>query len=95
MITYENLISGLKEFNKIKVVGAIEQGIELALISLLEDNKEYKELWESVPDVGTFHKLLRQVGTDNQSGVDDAVWNLIHSSQIFWDVCSGENPYDF
>lgn len=94
MISYEKLVKDLKEFTNIHVPKLLDQYVEYALISLLEDNKEYKELWESSKDAGEFQKMLRVAGTENGSGVDMAVWNLIHYSQVFWDVVNEKDIFD-
>lgn len=94
MITYDKLIKDLKEFTKYRGLSLVEQYTEQALISLLEDNKEFETLWMYSPDAGEFQKSLRQVGTDNQNGVDWAVWNLIHSSKVFWDVVNEIDIFD-
>lgn len=94
MISYDKLIADLKQFSKIRVPRMVDQYAEEALISLLEDNAEYRELWEASPDPARFQTMLRQVGTDNQPGVDWAVWNLIHYSQIFWDVVNEVDIFD-
>jgi len=72
----------LKEYNSIH-----KKDSERALWHLFKAHEErIIELLDQNLDDERFHKLFRQADITGNSDIDMAIWHLLHSATVFWEL---------
>lgn len=59
--------------------------VDVALIAIMDKNKDAIAPLFAARDAHWLHKAFRQVGVCDDGFYDAVIWNLIHASKDFWD----------